>query len=135
MTKTRDDVERLLESRERPFEIMEDGTIVVPLVPGQAPAMLRVEPPVVVLQVNIGEVTFPSDAAAVLFYRRLLELNATGLLHASYGIESGRVVLTAALELDNLDPNELEATLSDLALALVEHIPSLRQLVSAATKG
>ena len=35
----------------------------------------------------------------------------------------------------NLDPNELEAALADLALALVEHIPSLRQMISAATKG
>jgi hypothetical protein len=135
MTKTREDVERLLESRERPFQTQEDGTIVVPLAPGQAPAMLRVEPPVVLAQVNIGDVTFESEAHAVVFYRRLLELNATSLLHAAYGIEAGHVVLSSALELENLDMNELEAVLADLALALVEHIPSLRQMVSAATKG
>lgn len=135
MTKTREDVERILESRERPFQSLEDKTIVVPLVPGQAPALLRVEPPVVLAQVNIGEVTFQSDLQAVAFYRRLLELNATGLLHAAYGLEAGHVVLSSALELENLDANELEAVLADLALALVEHIPSLRQMVSAATKG
>lgn len=135
MTKTREDVERILESRERPFTILDDGTIVIPLVPEQAPAMLRVEPPVVLLQVNIGEASFESDAQAVAFYRRLLELNATGLLHASYGLEAGHVVLSAALELENLDANELEAALADLALAVVEHIPSLRQMAIAATKG
>lgn len=135
MTKTREDVEQILESRERPFKTLEDGTIMVSLVPGQAPAMLRVEPPVVLAQVNIGEVTFENDAAAVAFYRRLLELNVTGLLHAAYGIEAGHVVLSSALELENLDSNELEAVLADLALALVEHIPALRQMVSAATKG
>lgn len=135
MTKTREDVERILEARERPFQILDDGTIVVPLVPGQAPAMLRVEPPVVLIQVDIGAVSFNNDAQAIAFYRRLLELNANGLLHASYGIEAERIVLSSALELDNLDPNELEAALADLALALVEHIPSLRQMISAATKG
>jgi hypothetical protein len=134
MTKTREDVERLLESRDRHFELMDDGTIVVPLVPGQAPAMLRVEPPVIVLQVNIGEVAFADVTREVAFYKRLLELNATGLLHASYGLEGARVVLSSALELDNLDPNELEAALADLGMALVEHVPSLRSMASAATK-
>ncbi|MGE5783029.1 MAG: CesT family type III secretion system chaperone [Myxococcales bacterium] len=135
MTKTREDVERILESRERFFTSLDDGTIMIPLAPEQAPAMLRVEPPVVLLQVNIGEPTFDSDASAAAFYRRLLELNATGLLHASYGIEAGHVVLSSALELENLDANELEAALADLALALVEHIPSLRQMALAVTKG
>ncbi|HEY5954926.1 MAG TPA: hypothetical protein VIV60_00185 [Polyangiaceae bacterium] len=134
MTKTREDVERLLETRERRFEVMDDGTIVVPLVVGQAPAMLRVEPPVVLMQVNIGEVTFADDAQAATFYKRLLELNARDLLHASYGLEGERVTLAAALALENLDLNELEAVLGDLAMALVEHVPDLRTLTSAATK-
>jgi hypothetical protein len=135
MTKTRDDLERLLESRERPYQILEDGTILVPLAPGQAPALLRVEPPVVLMQVNIGAVAFTDDAKAAAFYRHLLELNAAGLLHAAYGIEADRVVLSSALELDNLDPNELEAALADLAMALTEHVPTLRTMVSAANKG
>jgi hypothetical protein len=135
MTKTREDVERLLAFAERPFEKLDDGTIVVPLVPGQAPAMIRIEPPVVLMQVQIGAIEVSSDAQAAAFYRRLLELNATGLLHAAYGIEANCVVLSAGLELDNLDPNELEAALADFALALVEHVPSLRTMVTGATKG
>jgi hypothetical protein len=135
MTRTRDDVERFLESRERRFEVMEDGTIVVPLVPDQAPAMVRVEPPVVVMQINIGEVSFTEATSEAAFYRRLLELNAGGLLHAAYGLEANRVVLSSALALDNLDPNELEAALADLGMALIEHVPGLRQMVSAAKKG
>lgn len=134
MTKTREDVERLLESRERRFEVMDDGTIIIPLVPGQAPALLRVEPPVLVMQVAIGDMSFTEDAKAAVFYRRLLELNAQDLLHAAYGIDGDRVILSAALELDNLDLNELEAALADLAMALVEHVPSLRTMASAATK-
>lgn len=135
MAKTREDIERELEARGRPYQVLDDHTIIVPLVPGQAPAMLRVEPPVVVMQVNIGEVSFTGETKAVAFYRRLLELNATSLLHAAYGLDKNRVVLTAALEIDNLDVNELEAALADLALALVEQLPALREMATAEIKG
>jgi Zn-dependent protease with chaperone function len=134
MTKTREDLEKLLEARERRFEMTEDGTIVVPLVAGQAPAILRVEPPVVVMQINIGDIALEDNAQATAFYRRLLELNARDLLHASYGLDGNRVVLSAALALENLDQNELEAVLADLAMALVEHVPDLRTMATAATK-
>jgi hypothetical protein len=135
MAKTREDIARDLEARGRPFQVLDDDTFVVPLVAGQTPAMLRIDPPVVVMQVNIGEVHFESDAKAVVFYRKLLELNATALMHAAYGLEGDRVVLSAALALDNLDSNELEAALADLALALVEQLPVLRQMATANTKG
>jgi hypothetical protein len=49
-------------------------------------------------------------------------------MHASYGIEAGTVVLSAALELENLDMNELEAILSDIDLALARHVPVLHDL-------
>ena len=68
------------------------------------------------------------DARSARFMRRLLELNANGLLHAAFGISAGQVVLTAALELQNLDMNELEAVLADLDLALAEHVPGLISL-------
>jgi hypothetical protein len=46
-------------------------------------------------------------------------------MYAAYGIEGGRVVLSAALPLDNLDANELDATLSDIDVALVRHTKEL----------
>jgi hypothetical protein len=53
------------------------------------------------------------------------------LLHASYGLNANRVQLSSALELDHLDENELEATLSDVTLALANQVPVLRQMVTA----
>jgi hypothetical protein len=135
MARTREDIERDLEARGRPFQVLDDDTIIVPLATGQAPAMLRVEPPVVVMQVNIGEVSFRDDTQAAAFYRELLVLNATSLMHAAYGLDGSRVVLSAALALDNLDSNELEATLADLSLALGEQVPALRQMVTVTSKG
>jgi hypothetical protein len=39
-------------------------------------------------------------------------------------------VCSAALPLDNLDLNELEAILSDLDLALARHVPTLHDLAT-----
>ena len=38
-------------------------------------------------------------------------------------------MLAAALELESVDPNELEAVLADIDMALAEHVPALRELV------
>lgn len=91
---------------------------------------LRVAPPIVAVRVDIGPA--PADESHRLrLFTRLLEYNATDLMHVSYGVESGNVVLTAALELENLDLNELEAVLSDVDLALAQHVPTLREAASA----
>ena len=94
------------------------------------PIALRVVPPIVAVRVAIGAV--PVDEAHQLaLFRRLLEYNATDLMHAAYGIENGTVVLSSALPLDNLDLNELDATLSDVDLALTRHVPKLHELATA----
>jgi len=51
------------------------------------------------------------------------------LFHAAYAIEGKDIVLTAALELDSLDLNELEAVLADVGMALSDHVPALRDMV------
>ena len=54
------------------------------------------------------------------------------LLHAAFGLENDQIVLAAALELESLDLNELEAVLADIDVALSEHVPVLRGLVPSA---
>ncbi len=79
-------------------------------------------PPIVAVRVRIG--TVPEDEARqVRLFRKLLEYNATDLMHISYGVDGDTVVLSGALELENLDLNELEAVLSDIDLALARHVP------------
>jgi len=51
-------------------------------------------------------------------------------MHVAYGLEGDTIVLSAALELENLDLNELEALLSDVDLALARHVPTLREAAS-----
>ena len=73
-----------------------------------------------------------SDAEAAInapLFRKLLELNANDLVHAAYGLEKDRVILAAALDIDNLGLTELEAVLADMEMALANHVPVLRGMV------
>jgi len=97
---------------------------------GTRTAVIRVAPPIVAIRVDIGPEPPDLDHRAKLF-RRLLQFNADDLMHASYGIEGTTVVLSAALPLDNLDKNELEAALSDIDLALARHVPELHEIANA----
>ena len=80
-------------------------------------------PPVVVLRVKVMEL--PSNGEADRLCRRLLELNATDLLHGSYGIQQGEVVLTEALELAHLDYEEFLASYESITVSLASHLREL----------
>lgn len=130
-----EDLEAYLDRLGRRYERLPDGTLVIGFGPGQPPLGLRVAPPVVLAQAEIGRCppdTGPDAAQAATLYRRLLELNASDLVHASYGIEKhptgDRIILASAVELANLDLNELEAVLADMDIALAEHVSELRRL-------
>lgn len=132
MPRTAEDIENYLLRLERRFEQAAgdkaDGstaaTYLVQSGTGLPIIAVRVAPPIVAVNVQIGPV--PTDAEHKLrVYQRLLELNANDLMYASYGVENGQIVLSAGLALENLDVNELEAALSDVDVALVQHVPEL----------
>ncbi len=122
------DVEAYLTRLNRQFHEVEEehGTYIIPS-SNDAQIALRVDPPLVVLRVHIGDVAKDKDGDAALF-RRLLQFNAKALVHASYGLDDTRIVLSAALELENLDFNELEATLDEIDIALAQQLPELATL-------
>jgi len=81
-------------------------------------------PPVVLLRVKVMPLPAdPADLAALS--RRLLELNATDLLHGSYGIDREDVVLTEAMELEHLDYEEFLASYESITLSLTSHLREL----------
>lgn len=85
--------------------------------------VVHYNPPVVVLRVKVMELGASNDQAAL--YRHLLELNASDLVHGSYGIDGSNVVLTDALELENLDFTEFQASYDSMTLALASHLATL----------
>jgi hypothetical protein len=136
MPRTAEDVENYLLRLDRHFD--KDGATFLIHTEGASVAIL-VAPPIVALRVDIGSIPREEGRLAP-FFRKLLEYNATDLLHVSYGLDVSkkgesegvhtpeRVVLSGALELANLDVNEIEAALSDIDLALVRHVPVLHEL-------
>ena len=86
--------------------------------------VVNYSPPVVLLRVKV--MTLPSDREAVAtLSRRLLELNASDLIHGSYGIEEDSIVLTEALELSHLDYEEFLAAYESMLVALASHLREL----------
>lgn len=128
MATSTDDLEAYLTRLDRKFEKVDTETYLVSLGPKSPVAVLRVASPVVVVQVEVGVAPSSDAAAETKLFRKLLELNATDLLHAAYGIEGNRIVLSAALELASMDIGELEAVLANIDMAIAEHVPSLREL-------
>jgi Tir chaperone family protein CesT len=89
-----------------------------------AEVVVHYAPPVVILRVRVMELPESEPRRSELF-RQLLEYNARDLVHGSYGLEGDHVVLTDALELENLDFSEFEASFDSLTLALASHLGSL----------
>lgn len=130
MIQTSEDLEGYLSRLERAFERVDDGTYVLPMGAGRPLVALRLSPPVLVVRAEIGAVPSTAPASGSV-YKKLLELNASELLHAAYGLEQDRIVLSAALSLQSLDLNELEAALADVDLALSEHVPTLHEMLKS----
>lgn len=81
-------------------------------------------PPVVVLRAKVMDLPRDAERQNALA-RRLLELNASDLLHGAYGIERDAVVLGEALELSHLDYEEFQASYESMNVALASHLREL----------
>jgi len=60
------------------------------------------------------------------FFKLLLELNATNMIHGAYGIEGDNVVLIDTLQSESLDFNEFQASLDALVLASTQDYQKLK---------
>jgi hypothetical protein len=128
---SRDDIESYLIRTELDFEELEEGIWMVrptteEEVSPEHAVVVSYSPPLVLLRAGIRE-TPSGEASQVRLFRRLLELNANDLVHGSYGLEDGEVVLSDTLELENLDFSEFRASLESLSLALTSHLQELTE--------
>jgi len=128
------DVEAYLEKMNRRFSPVDDqpGTFLVTGNGNMPPTALRVDPPLVVLRVHVGDVDGDPSSNGELF-KKLLSINAKSLVHTSFGYEDGKIVLVSALELENLDYNELAAALDEIDVTLAQHVAALMELSKAAS--
>ena len=130
---TREDVESYLLRTGLDHREISEGMWLVGNAGGDdAGIVVHYSPPLVVFRLKVMDLPTDENRCAAL-YRRLLELNATDLVHAAYALEQGDVILTESLEAENLDFNELQATLDSFQMALASHLDALSDFRDCAT--
>jgi hypothetical protein len=127
---SKEDLESYLIRLELDYEEVEECLWVIKGGEGSAAVVVNYAPPVVLLRLKVMNLPpVADDPRLAALYRKLLELNATDILHGSYGIEANEIVLSDALELETLDFTELRSSFESLTLAASSHLPELISIV------
>lgn len=124
--RTVSDVERFLTDSSLKFQDFGGGLFIVNEESGLRHLAIKVQDEVVVFQLRVMEIPPKGAADRESLFETLLKLNGEGLLHAAFALLDDGIYLQAALPLPNLDPNEMQAVLDDISLAVSQHIPRLR---------
>ena len=119
--KSVEDVESYLMRLDLPYETLKPGIWVVKLNRDQNLAV-SIAGPVVAFRLKVMDQ--PGGGHEDL-YRTLLGLNTNEMVHGAFGLEGNAVVIVHALELENLDFNEFQAVIDDMAMAVAKHYPKL----------
>lgn len=121
-----DDVEQFLKDCEINYSDLGGGMYLVDVHTALSHSLvIKVEPPVVVFRLKAGDIPAAGTPGREAYFESLLRLNGNALLHSSFSLADDGVYLTAALPLDNLDRNELQAVVDDMSLAVSQHLPGL----------
>ena len=125
---TREDLESFLIRMDMDWNEVDEGMFLV-----QSPSggvVVHFSDPVLLVRLKVMDLPNGESDLAEL-YRALLELNATDIVHGAYGIEDGELILTDTLELQNLDFEELQASVESLQFAAASHLGRIKVLAGA----
>jgi hypothetical protein len=118
MAKGLEDIRSYLKKMGLRFDEAREGIFVVSGLDGIDKIVITLAGPVLVFRVKVMDV--PRHQREDLF-RTLLELNASEMMHGAYGVEGDAIVISDALQLENLDFNEFAASIDDITLAVASH--------------
>ncbi len=129
--RTREDIESyLIRSQLRHEEVEGRDTWLVHDAGSGETIVVTLAGPLVVFRTKVMELAQTKDRERL--FAKLLELNATEMVHGAYGIADGAVVLTCTLRLEDLDYGELQGTIDDFSVALTKHYETLAAFRTAA---
>lgn len=128
--RTREDIEAYLLRSNLPHEEVEADMWVVSDPGSGERIVVRLLEELVLFRVKVMELDKVRDREKL--FARLLELNASEMVHGAYGVADGAVVLTCVLRLANLDYSEFQGTIDDFSLALTNHYDTLASFRDAA---
>jgi hypothetical protein len=119
--KSAEDIESYLLTANLAYETIKPGIWLVQV--GEAGRLaVSIAGPVVAFRLKVMDL--PKSGREEL-YRTLLQLNTTEMVHGAFGLEGDAVVLVDALELENLDFNELQAVIDDMSMAVTKQHATL----------
>jgi len=126
MSTSADNVESLLLRSGAAFDQLDPTTWVLQLDNHhRSRVVVKVEDPIVLFSLPLGMLDMIDGLAdRERLYRTLLELNSD-FMHNAYAIEGERLVLSGALQSENLDANEFQAIIDDLTMTLDNHLEKL----------
>jgi hypothetical protein len=124
MSTSADNVESLLFRSGVPFDQVDPTTWILQLDNNhRSRVIVKIEDPIVLFSLSLGELHDQITNREQL-YRTLLELNSD-FMHNAYAITGERLVLSGALQSENLDANEFQAIIDDLTMTLDNHLEKL----------
>ena len=122
---TLNDIEIYLDDCGFPFEQVSEGVWRVESSENNVSnIIMSYEDPILLLRVNLMKIPGSNREA---FYERLLKLNATEIPHGAFGIENDIVVLIDTLQVENLDRNELQASVDSLGFTVAQYYNELKE--------
>jgi len=87
----------------------------------QGVAVMQAEP-MVIVRADIMDI--PQNNILEL-YAKLLELNASDIVHGAYAVDKKKIILIDTLQYNTMDYDDFRAVLDSFSLALTEHYPIL----------
>ncbi len=122
---TTEDIESFLIRMDLDYQEVAEGMYLVRSRTDNLPIVVNHSPPLVIVRMKVMDLPATVDPS---FYRTLLELNATDLVHGAYGIEENELILSHTFLLETLDFQELQAALESVQMAASSHMERIRTL-------
>jgi len=123
--RTSEDIETFLIKAGLAFQVLKPGVWAIQTENIGESLLISVAGPILAFRLRLMDL--PPTGREDL-YRRLLTWNTTDLVHGAFGLEGEAVVLVHALELENLDLNEVQAVIDDMSMAVARFYPQLAGL-------
>jgi len=134
--RTREDLESYFIQMDLEYEEVDEAMWLLHNGDGGTPIVCTYSPPVIVMRLKVMNLPADTeDTQLARLFRKLLELNAGDILHGSYGIDENEVVISDALELEDLDFSEFRSSFESMVFAASSHVGRLIELVPAAHEG
>ncbi|MDR0321695.1 MAG: YbjN domain-containing protein [Treponema sp.] len=87
----------------------------------QGVAVMQAEPLVIIR----AEIMDAPKSHLLELYKKLLELNASDIIHGAYALDHGKIVLIDTLQYETMDYEDFRASLDSFSMALADHYPVL----------